>query len=281
MTVPTSILGDVVYTYRRLLDPQVGSAAIAVLSPFLKSEGIEAVDLHTVRFKLTRPIAEFPVLQREKLMQIVKEGTPSEELRLKGNGTGPFVLEQFTPGAPVRILRRNKNYWQPGLPKAECLRITVIQEATSRIAAVLSGETDLLLNVDPASLITLKNNPNVELIRTPGATGYNLAMWVYTAPFNDVRVRQAMKHVVDRQAMLDTVLLGYGELGSDTPVPPSSPPLSAKRSQREISRKQNSFWQKPATETGCQSTYIPAKPIPARYSLPLLTPKWPLTPELR
>lgn len=214
---------DVVHTYRRLLDPQLASPAVAVLSPFLTPEGIEAVDAHTVRFKLTKPIAEFPVLQRDKMMQIVKDGTTAEELRVKGVGTGPFVLEQFTPGAPVRILRRNENYWQPGVPKTECVRVTVIQEATSRLAAMLSGEADVLLNVDAASLVSLKDNPVAELVSTPGATGITLAMWIDTPPFDDVRVREAMKLVVDRQAMLDTVVLGFGELGNDTPVPPSSP----------------------------------------------------------
>jgi peptide/nickel transport system substrate-binding protein len=215
--------GDVVYTYRRLLDPQLGSAARAVLSPFLEPDGIQAVDAHTVRFKLTKPVSVFPVLQREKVTQIVAEGMTSEQLRLTANGTGPFMLEQFTPGGPVRTLRRNPNYWQAGLPKSECIRITVTLEAVPRMAAILSGEADLLLNVDAASLTALKDNPAVQLVSTPGATGINLAMWVDTPPFDDVRVREALKLVIDRQAMLDTVLLGFGELGNDVPVPPSSP----------------------------------------------------------
>ncbi len=215
--------GDVVYTYRRLLDPQLGSVARAVLSPFLEPDGIEALDEHTVRFNLTKPVAEFPVLQREKVMQIIPEGTTTEQLKTWVIGTGPFMLEKFTPGGPERILRRNPNYWQSGLPKSECIRITVNLEPVSRISGLLAGEADLLLAVDPASLATLKDNPDVTLVKTPGASGLNLAMWVDTPPFDDVRIRQAMKLVVDRQALLDTVLLGFGETGNDMPVPPSSP----------------------------------------------------------
>jgi len=50
-----------------------------------------------------------------------------------------------------------------------------------------------------------------------------ISMWVDTPPFDNVKVREAMKAVVDRQAMIDTVLLGYGEAGADNPVPLGNP----------------------------------------------------------
>ena len=49
-----------------------------------------------------------------------------------------------------------------------------------------------------------------------------MAMWVDTKPFDDVRVRQALKLVVDRQVMVDTALLGFGSPGNDNPIPPTS-----------------------------------------------------------
>jgi peptide/nickel transport system substrate-binding protein len=215
--------GDVVYTYRRLLDPEVGSAAKAVLGAFLEPDGIQAPDAHTVVFNLTKPVADFPVQQREKLMQIIPDGTTTESLKSWVVGTGPYKLERFTPGGPERILVKNPDYWQPGVPKNDCVRITVNLEPVSRMTALLAGDVDILLAVDPASLVALRDNPDVTLVRTPGATGMNLAMWVDTPPFDDLRVRQALKLVVDRQAIVDTVLLGFGEAGNDVPVPPSSP----------------------------------------------------------
>jgi peptide/nickel transport system substrate-binding protein len=121
------------------------------------------------------------------------------------------------------VLRRNPDYWSAGLPKAECLEIRVSVEPLGRAAAILSGQADLALLVDPTTLATLQNSPNVQLLKTPAATAIYMAMFVDTPPFNDPRVRKAMKLVVDREAVVKTVLLGYGEAANDEPVPLSSP----------------------------------------------------------
>ena len=213
---------DVVYSYRRLLDPTISPGGFSTLA-FLDPAGITAVDDHTVRFKVKSPVVELPMLIATKYALMVPEGAKSEDLRVKGDGTGPFMQETFTINGPVRVLRRNPHYWRAGLPKADCLEITTSLEATSRLSALLSGSIDLSLVVDPASLVTLKGNPAVDLVATPGATSLYVAVWTDTKPFDDVRVREAMKLVMDRQTILDTVLLGYGEVGGDTPIPLSSP----------------------------------------------------------
>ncbi|MHA6643612.1 ABC transporter substrate-binding protein [Mesorhizobium sp. A623] len=213
---------DVVYSYRRLLDPAISPGGFSTLA-FLDADGITAVDDHTVRFKVKEPVVELPMLIATKYALMVPDGAKSSELLVKGDGTGPFMQEKFTVNGPVRVMRRNPNYWRPGLPKAECLEITTSLEPTSRLSALLSGTVDLSLTVDPASLITLKDNPAVDLVSTPGATSLYMAVWTDTPPFDDVRVREALKLVMDRQMILDTVLLGYGEIGGDTPIPLSSP----------------------------------------------------------
>jgi peptide/nickel transport system substrate-binding protein len=213
---------DVVYSYRRLLDPAISPGGFSTLA-FLNAEGITAVDDHTVRFKVKEPVAELPMLIATKYALMVSDGAKSEDLRTKGNGTGAFMQETFTINGPVRVMRRNPNYWRAGLPKVDCLEITTSLEATSRLSALLSGSIDLSLVVDPASLMTLKENPAVDLVSTPGATSLYVAVWTDTPPFDDVKVREALKLVMDRKTILDTVLLGYGEVGGDTPIPPSSP----------------------------------------------------------
>ena len=111
---------DVVYSFKRLLDEKTGSGARAVLA-FLDPEGIKAPDPMTVTFTTPSPVVELPVLITNKFTNIVPDGSKAADLRLKEDGTGPFMQEQFTPNAPVRILRKNPNYWDAGKPKAECL----------------------------------------------------------------------------------------------------------------------------------------------------------------
>jgi peptide/nickel transport system substrate-binding protein len=103
------------------------------------------------------------------------------------------------------------------------LRVTVAQEPIAAVSAIKSGEVDLVLNVDPSLISSLQDDPNVELLETGASNSMTVSMWVDTPPFDDVRVRQALKLVVDRQAMIDTVLLGFGEPGADNPVPLGAP----------------------------------------------------------
>ena len=227
---------DVVFTFKRLIDPSMGSGAAATLS-FLDPDGITAVDSHTVRFTTKRPVAELPVLVRNKYTVIVPAGSRREDLKRRGVGTGPFLQESFTLGAPYNELKRNPNYWRAGLPKAPCIRIAAVPDATARVAALSSGEGDIIPYVDVATLAAVKNNPRVKVARADGGTYWNLAMWVDTPPFNDVRVRTAMKIVVDRKAMVDLFLLGDGIQGNDSPMPPNSPwAYSAEVPKQDIAR---------------------------------------------
>lgn len=213
---------DVVYSFKRLLDPALGSGALAVLE-FLDPNGIAAPDPYTVTFTTPKPVVELPVLITNKFTNIVPDGATHDALRLKADGTGPFMQEQFEPNAPVRILRKNPTYWNAGQPKSECLKITVAQEPVAAVSAIKAGQVDLVLNVDPSVIPALKDDPSVQLLETGASNSMTISMWVDTPPFDDMKVRQALKTVVDRQAMIDTVLLGYGEAGADNPVPLGNP----------------------------------------------------------
>jgi peptide/nickel transport system substrate-binding protein len=217
---------DVIYSFRRLKDPNLGSGAAQLLSS-IDSNDMRAIDKYTVQFSTKEPNAELPLMLANKFGLIVPDGARREDLRLHEDGTGPFVQEQFTPGGPTRILRRNPSYWRSTasapLPAAACLKEIEIPEPIGAAAAVQSGQVDLLLSVDPSVLLTLKGDPKVKLLQTKTSSLLDIAMQVNAPPFNDNRVRQAMKLVVDRKQMVDTVLLGFGTPGNDNPIPPDWP----------------------------------------------------------
>jgi peptide/nickel transport system substrate-binding protein len=212
---------DVVWTYRRLIDPNTKSEAAATLA-FLTSSGIIAKDKYTVVFKLDKPVAELPVDITTKNTYIVEKGLNTDQLRTRGVGTGPFVPVGFQPVQQVHLFVRNKNYWQKGLPKSPCLAFYVIQEATTRNAALESGQIDIAQQIDFSTIPTMKSVKSVKLLKTGPSTSMTLPMWVDTPPFNDNRVREALKLVVDRKQMIATVLNGYGLAGDDNPIPPNS-----------------------------------------------------------
>lgn len=213
---------DVVFSFRRLLDPDVGSPAIGVLG-FLDPEGITAVDDHTVAFKTPTIIADLPTVLAIKYGMVVPEGSTKEELRQNGIGTGPFIQDVYSPTETRRVFQRNKNYWREGLPKAECLELSVITEDVTRLAAIKSGAADLIMQAGAANAGVLAGDPTLKLQQSAPGTYVTLSMWTDTPPFDDVRVRQALKAVIDRQLLVDTIVLGNGVPGNDNPVPPTSP----------------------------------------------------------
>ena len=188
---------DVVFTYRRLIDPETASPAAAEFS-YLRPEMIEAVDTHTVRFSLDGPKVELPLLLSSKFALMLPSGSTTKQISTVANGTGPFMLDDFSPDAPRATLRANPNYWRAGLPKAECVEISGIIEPVSRSAAISSGQVDIVLVADPTMLLTLKDDPNVEIVQAPGSEFFVMTMWVDSPPFDDVRVRKALKLVIDR-----------------------------------------------------------------------------------
>lgn len=213
---------DVVFSFRRLLDPAVGSPATTVLG-FLDPNGITAVDDHTVTFKTPTPVADLPTVLAIKYGMIVPDGSTKEDLKLKAIGTGPFVQDVYSPTETRRVFQRNKNYWRKGLPKAECLELSVITEDVTRLAAIKSGAADLIMQAGAANAAVLAGDPTLKLQKSAPGTYVTLSMWVDTHPFNDARVRQALKKVIDRQLLVDTIVLGNGVAGNDNPVPPTSP----------------------------------------------------------
>jgi peptide/nickel transport system substrate-binding protein len=208
---------DVVYTYRRLIDPSTASAVAATFAAMTQN-GIEAIDEHTVRFTLGSPIIEFPSLIANRFTYIVPDGSTSEELRTKGIGTGPFKVEEFVPGREPSVFVKNDNYWRKGLPKVDRVELRSIADASARISALLTGQIDLSWDVPRVGLRALKDAPNITVASVPAPYVMSLTMWVDKPPFDDVRVREAMKIVVDRQKMIDLVLSGLGQPASDHPV---------------------------------------------------------------
>lgn len=213
---------DVVYTFRRVIDPKTASEGATQMS-FLTKNGIQPDGPYAVKFTTAKPVAELPQLITNKNTFIVENGATAATLKTKGAGTGPFIPVNFKPIQQVHEFKRNPNYWRPGLPKAPCLELYLVQEANSMLAALQTGQVDFSQQVDYSVVPALKTDKRVKLLVTGAATSMTMPMWVDTAPFDNNDVRLALKKVVDRKEMVKTVLLGYGVVGDDNPVPPSSP----------------------------------------------------------
>lgn len=207
---------DVVYTFERGLDPDFGSEIGVVLGTIT---AVEAVDDLTMRFDLSKPSADFPVLMSYAYTGIVPRNRSSEDLAAEPVGTGPFRFAEYTPGERLRLVR-NDTYWQPDLPYLDALEHFYISEPTTGIEALNSGVVDVIWNLTIENVALVEVNSDLELLETMDFIYQPIVMQVNQSPLNDERVREALKLCVDRAGMLQVVFQGRGVIGNDQPVPP-------------------------------------------------------------
>ncbi len=213
---------DARYSIMRLIDPAVASPAAPALS-FLQGGEITAVDDHTLRIRTTKPVAEMPVMMATKFGLMVKDGTPSDVLAKTANGTGAFMAPDYKRAGEVRMLVRNPHYWDKSLPKSDCLRITTKPDPLAMTAALMSGEVDYAPNINASTARSLTGAENLQFLTSKQGSFLAMAMWTDTPPFDDVRVRKALKLVADRQAIVNAALLGFCFPENDHNVPTSFP----------------------------------------------------------
>ncbi|MFI6359699.1 ABC transporter substrate-binding protein [Streptomyces sp. NPDC050743] len=202
---------DVIATLRRIVDPKAPTAGATSLS-MIDAKALHRVDATTVRIPL-----KYPYALLEDLLAQYSLGIVPEDFDLKRPvGTGPFRYESFAPGDRSTFSRFG-GYWQRPAYLDE-LHILDFPDDTAKINALLSAQIDALDNLPPAYIGMIKKQGGQVLISETGSWN-PITMRVDTAPFNDVRVRQAFRLIVDRPQMVKQVLGGQGRIGNDLYAP--------------------------------------------------------------
>ncbi|MYS86921.1 ABC transporter substrate-binding protein [Embleya scabrispora] len=196
---------DVIYSLNWMSDPsnQLSAAVTNVDLPRLA-----APDPETVIVRLHRPDLLFP--QAIAATWIVQSGATDFSRPV---GTGPFVFDSLMPGQ-VSVCRRNPDYWDTGKPYVDSLVIQSISDDNARVNALLGGQIDMVAQI-PYAQAKAYDGAGLRLLDSPGITAQGFYMAVDHKPFDDARVRQAMRLLVDRQQLVDVALYGYGTVGND------------------------------------------------------------------
>ena len=207
------VAADVVYSIHHALDPKRGSPVASTLKVI---DRVEAIDDLTVRFHLKSAHADLPLLLIDQRCGIIAENSAAT-IEQTGDGTGPYKLLRNDPEG-ITLLVANQDYWE-GSPNVERIEVVAIPDQVAQIQAMLSGQIDYLPSVNRRQLKLFENNPDfiVQTIKTGHWPG--MVMRTDQPPFDDVRVRKAMRLVIDRPNMIRLVLGdGGGEPACDTPV---------------------------------------------------------------
>lgn len=198
---------DVLFSLTRIYDNNF--AGKATMGP-IDLAGAQVVDDLTLTIPFEKPYSIFVEgLADVFATRIVPEGyDPAVP-----NGTGPFTFESFTPGQESRFVR-NDDYWQDGKPYLDKLVIIDFDDETAQLNALQSGEVDLINQLSPASLASVESSGGTVVVsKTRGFVP--ITMRVDEDPFSDVRVRQALRLLVDRDAINEQVYGGLGAIAND------------------------------------------------------------------
>jgi peptide/nickel transport system substrate-binding protein len=210
---------DVIYSLRRLIDPKLklfGGAALASVDP----NRIKKLDKRTVRLTLKQKDVTILDALGQYVAGIVPVGySPGAIGEAKPNvGTGPYKLQSFTPGQQS-VHVRNPNYWRSGQPYFDKVVIIDFPDDSARVNALLSGQVDAITDVPPAQVAVVNGRSGLKVLESPSAAWTPIIMRVDAPPFNDVRVRQAMRLIANRPQMVAQALSGHGRIGNDLYAP--------------------------------------------------------------
>ena len=202
---------DVVYTMKRHQGEQSTSVIKALLETVKEWKKTGPMEVKAI---LSSPNADLPTLLGMFQTKIVQDGTTGG-----GIGTGPYVMDSFQPGVKS-VHSRNQNYWREG-PNLDAIEITAITDPVARVNALISGDMQLVTQIEPNAFRQVESAGNVTLLSTPAALQLGICVLRNTAPGNNDDFVLGMKYIQDRERIVKRILKGKGSLGNDTPVSPA------------------------------------------------------------
>lgn len=178
----------------------------------------EVIDEHTLKVTLSRPSNKWLWSMGTAIGAMMTQ-SGVDKLATDPIGTGPYTVTHWAVGQALGFEAR-ADYWGER-PANDAATIRYFGDATATTNALQSGDVDVIWAMQAPEQLSILDDYAVEVGTTNGEL--LLSMNNQRAPFDDVRVRQAVMYAVDRQAVIDTALEGYGTDTGGVPVPPTDP----------------------------------------------------------
>ncbi|MCP3054322.1 ABC transporter substrate-binding protein [Aurantimonas marianensis] len=188
---------------------------------FSAVEEVTAVDPTTVEFKLDAPYAPFLSNLAYPTGLIVSPAAVEKHGKDFGrnpSGTGAYKFAEWEPNAKM-VATRNEDYWD-GAPELEAVIFRPITDANTRIAEMLSGGLDIMVEVPPDSLQQFKSSGDFTVREQAGPHLWFLILNTKEAPFSSKAARQAANYAINKTALVDNILQGTADVAAG-PTPPA------------------------------------------------------------
>lgn len=228
------------------LNMHLGEESKSAAKPIVENiEAMNKISDHELELVLTAPNADFPYLMSDYHILMYPAGMVQEAIE-KGIGTGLYQVKAFDPGVRMVATRVDDHYKGNDAGFFDEIEYIAINDNTARMNALMTGQVDTINRIDFKTEALLDANPNVRIQEVTGNQHYTFAMLTDTAPLNDVNVRRALKYGINRQEMVDKILLGHGAVGNDTPIGPANQYYNAEMDQLEYDPDKAAFYLKEA-----------------------------------
>jgi peptide/nickel transport system substrate-binding protein len=216
---------DVMFTFGEWLNPDVGSSMLGLMAYLRGMQDVEKVDDYHVRLHLQFGDIAVPEHLFHYPAVVLHRGFEGDIIK-KPVGTGAFTLEEYAEGERA-VFKRRTDYWQKGAdgdPLPYLDQVTYVStDMDAGLAALQSGQVDSLYQPRPTDFQALQGVEGVTLRPVPTSQALIGRMRVDLAPWDDVRVRNALKMCQDRAKILQLAYFGEGDLSLDAHVAPSHP----------------------------------------------------------
>ncbi|MDZ5699270.1 ABC transporter substrate-binding protein [Chelativorans sp. M5D2P16] len=212
------------FNFDRMLDenhPYHDTGPFPLAFYFDAVEEVTVDDEYTVTFTLNAPYAPFLSNLAYPTGLIVSPTAVEEhgeDFGRNPSGTGPFKFAEWESNQRV-VVERNPDYWD-GAPPLEAVVFRPITDANTRIAEMLSGGLDLMVEVPPDNVAQFADDPAFTVYEQAGPHVWFLILNVREGPFQDKKVRQAVNYAINKEALVENVLQGTAEIAAG-PTPPA------------------------------------------------------------
>jgi peptide/nickel transport system substrate-binding protein len=182
---------------------------------------VQAPDELTLVYNLTDPSVNLPaILTLQSSNNVIQSPTAwktkGDDYNRNPVGTGPYILKSWTAGDRM-VLERNPDYWNKGHPYLDRIVLKPLPDAQSRFASLQSGEADIVWDdeYDADNIAKAKGDPKMTVHAYVGSGAQVYAFNTKVAPFDDVRVRQALVMAIDRKKMSQAITNGLARTASN------------------------------------------------------------------
>jgi len=203
---------DVTYTFARIKDPAVGSPSATLFAPI---DTVEAVDDYTVKFKLKTSFGPFLSHLAGSGQIVNQKAIEAADPARNPVGTGPFKFVEWVTDDHVTLAKWGQ-YYESGQPFLDQVIFKGLPVDDTRMASLDAGEVNWVDAIPLQKVASVRDGGqfNYYTAATAGLPDY-IAMNCTKAPFNNVRLRQAVSWATDRKAMLQLAYSGVGEVANE------------------------------------------------------------------